>query len=213
MSDTFYNFLWYFGSPAFLVSSSPVVINAQVTKRPGAFIVAANHQSPYDIPLLMRHVARNVDFVSIVEVFKHPLLGWFYGSMNAFPLDRAKPDSPTVRTILDRLKHGRVIGMFPEGRFRVGADSVVHTGIIKPGVGRIANLSAAPVIPCVITRSSEYRRFTSWLPFKHTRYGIAFGDPIDPSLPAEQIESTLVTAYNDLHAKLADKGVGICNDG
>src|SRR4051794_12787212 len=100
------------------MSSTPTVLNAEVTRRAGPYILAANHQTPYDVPLLMRHTARNVDFVSIVEVFKNPFIHWFYGSMNAFPLDRSKPDAPTIRVILDRLSRGRVVGMFPEGRLR-----------------------------------------------------------------------------------------------
>ncbi len=206
MSDLFYNLVWYAGYPAFFTSSRPTVVNARVTRRHGAFILASNHQAPYDIPLLMRHCVRRIDFVSIVEVFRNPLVAWFYGSMNAFPLDRAKPDSPTVRTILDRLSRGRVIGMFPEGRFRKGGESVVHTGEIRSGIGRIANLSGAAVIPCVIAGSPAYSRFASWLPLFKTRYGIAFGEPIDPTLEAEEIERRLVEAMRELYAQLLRRG-------
>jgi 1-acyl-sn-glycerol-3-phosphate acyltransferase len=129
--------------------------------------------------------------------------------MNAFPLDRGKPDSPTVRTILDRLVRGRVVGMFPEGRFRKGAESVVHTGTIRSGIGRIANLSRAPVIPCVIVGSSQYSHFASWLPLFRTRYGIAFAEPIDPTLGAEEIEMRLVEAMRGLYAQLAHRGFTI----
>jgi 1-acyl-sn-glycerol-3-phosphate acyltransferase len=209
VSDAFYNLLWYAGYPAFFTSSRPTAINARVTRRDGAFILASNHQAPYDIPLLMRHCARRIDFVSIVEVFRNPLVAWFYGSMNAFPLDRSKPDSPTVRIILERLSRGRVIGMFPEGRFRKGAESVVHTGKIRSGIGRIANLSGAPVIPCVIVGSPKYSRFVSWLPVFGTRYGIAFGEPIDPALEAEEIEKRLVRAMQELYAQLAARGFDI----
>ncbi len=209
MSDAFYNLLWYTGCPAFFVSSRPTAINAAITRRAGAYILAANHQSPYDIPLLMRHTARLVDFVSIVEVFRNPFVGWFYGSMNAFPLDRSKPDSPTVRIILDRLAKGRVIGMFPEGRFRNGADSVVHTGIIRPGIGRIANLSGAPVIPCVLVGSSQYSRWFNWLPLFRVRYAIAYGEPIDPSLDPKEIEAQLVAQLQDLHHRLGEVGFSI----
>lgn len=209
MSDAFYNFLWCIGSPAFIVSGRPTVINAAVTRRDGACIIASNHQSPYDVPLIIRHAARNVDFVSIVEVFRHKFLGWFYGSMNAFPIDRSRPDSPTIRIILDRLSRGRVIGMFPEGRFRKGPDSVIHTGIIRPGIGRIANLAAAPVIPCVVVGSEQYSRFTSWLPLRRTRYAVAFGEPIDPKLPPDEIEKQLVVAMQTLHRRLASSGFSI----
>jgi 1-acyl-sn-glycerol-3-phosphate acyltransferase len=200
MSDAFYNFLWYAGYPAFWVSSSPTVINAAVTRRDGPFILAANHRTAYDIPLLMRHCARNVDFISIVEVFRNPLVAWFYGSMNAFPLDRSKPDAPTMRVLLSRLEKGRAVGLFPEGQFRTEETSVLNGGPIKSGIGRIAQMMKVPIIPCAIHNSAAYKRFTSWLPFKHTQYGLNFGNPleINPNLPED-------IAYKDLEARLCNE--------
>lgn len=210
MSDAFYNLVWYLGYPAFWVSSCPAVINAQVTQRRGAYILAANHHSPFDIPLLMRHTRRNLDFVSIVEVFRNPLVAWFYGSMNAFPLDRSRPDAPTVRTILHRLARGRVVAMFPEGQFRSIDASVVSGGSIQPGIGRIAVLAGVPIIPCVIVNSMAYRRFTSWLPLGRTRYGIIYGQPLqpDPDLDAgdaaADLESRLCLCFRSLYEKLLE---------
>jgi 1-acyl-sn-glycerol-3-phosphate acyltransferase len=90
MGDLFYKFFRFAFAPPFWVSSDPLVVNAGVTARRSGYILAANHQSPYDIPVLIRHCRRAIDFVSIVEVFRTPFLGWFYGHMNAFPLDRSK---------------------------------------------------------------------------------------------------------------------------
>jgi 1-acyl-sn-glycerol-3-phosphate acyltransferase len=203
MSDAFYKVIRFLGRPAFWNNSVPTVLGATNMRRDGAFIVAATHSSPYDIPLLMRHVPRPLDFVSITEVFKDPFVAWLYGSMNAFPLERSRPDAPTVRIILDRLKRARVVAMFPEGGFRKGTDSVVYTHKINPGVGRIAQLSGAPVVPCVIVNSGVYSKFHSWLPMNGTRYGIAFGDPIFPARNEPGvIESKLVDALVSLHAEL-----------
>ena len=202
MSDAFYDILYTLGYPAFWVSSSPTVLRAELTRRSGPFILAANHQSPYDIPLLMRHCAGRIDFVSIVEVFRNPFVAWLYGSMNAFPLDRSRPDPHTVRIVLDRLKRGRVVGMFPEGRFSRGQDSVVHSRRIRPGIGRIAQLANVPIVPCVLINSQAYSRFWSWLPFRHTRYGIAFGPAIEPSEDVDGVERNLVDQFVALHTEL-----------
>ncbi|CAN5597229.1 lysophospholipid acyltransferase family protein [soil metagenome] len=207
MSDAFYNFLWFGGYPAFWVSSSPVVLHAERARRGGGFRRASNHSSPYDIPLLMRHTARKLDFVSIVEVFRNPFVAWLYGSMNAFPLDRHKPDSPTVRVILDRLERGRVVAMFPEGGFRKLEDSVVKGGKMRPGIGRLAEIANVPIMPVVVVRSGLYSRFTSWLPLKRTRYGVIYGEPLeirtdlDKSAAAAEIEQRLREAF----AKLFDE--------
>src|SRR4051794_15103658 len=128
----------------------------------------------------MRHAARRIDFVSIVEVFQNPIVGFLYGALNAFPLDRSRPDVPTIRTVLDRLARGRVVGIFPEGRLRPGALSMIHTRQMKPGIGRIAKLANAPIVPCAIVDSAMYWNVKSWLPRRSTRYGIIFGQAIEP---------------------------------
>ena len=60
----------------------------------GAFILAANHASPYDIPLLMRHVPRNIDFVSITEVFRNSLIPAFFILTGAFVPDKIESAYP-----------------------------------------------------------------------------------------------------------------------
>ena len=184
------------------------MINAEVTRRRGPFILASNHTSPYDVPLLMRHTTRNLDFVSIVEFFRKPLIGWIYGSMNAFPLDRSKPDSPTVRIILDRLARGRVVAMFPEGGFRTSENAVTHGGNMRPGIGRIALLADVPIVPVVIVNSSLYWRPIHWLPIRRTRYGIAYGEPLflrsdlAKNEAAQEFEERLRNAFIDLYQSL-----------
>ena len=205
MSDAFYNALWCAGYPAFWTTSRPTVLNADVTRRPGPYLLASTHESPYDVPLLMRHVARNIDFVSITEVFQNPLVAWLYGSMNAFPLDRSRPDAKTIRVILDRLERGRVVGMLPEGRMQRGEKSVIHTRRIRPGIGRLARLAGVPIIPVAIVNSPAYGRATSWLPLRRIRYGVAFGEPIAPGGEPSEIEAHVVDAMVDLHRRLVVK--------
>lgn len=206
MSDLFYDTLVLLGRHPFWVSSRPTVLNAGVTNRVGPFILAANHTSPYDIPILMRHCRRRIDFVSIREVFRHPFTRWLYGNMNAFPLERARPDSPAVRTILDRLGRGRVVGMFPEGGFRRGEASVIHSRIIRPGIGRLAKIANVPIVPCAIIGSENYGHPMSWLPLRRTRYGIAFGDPILPEADTDRIEARLIDAIIACYAELRANG-------
>lgn len=204
MSDTFYRVVRFIGRSAFWVSSSPVMIGAGRVPAAGPCILACTHQSPYDVPLLIRHTPRLLDFVSIVEVFRNPLVAWFYGSLNAFPLDRSRADPKTVRIILRRLQRGRVVAVFPEGGFRGERDSVVRTRRMRSGVGRIAQMSGAPVVPCVLIGSSHYARLTSWLPLRRTRYGLIYGEPIEPSEDADDIEARLVDALVTLYAELCE---------
>ncbi len=128
--------------------------------------------------------------------------------MNAFPLDRSKPDSPTVRIILDRLKKGRAVAMFPEGHIRTMETSVLTGSPFKPGVARIAQLADAPVIPCAIVGTDVYRKVKSWLPLRRVKYGAIFGEPITVRKDLEKHEAVqefigrLKGAYVDLYAEL-----------
>ena len=209
MSDAFYRAVRSIGSTAFWVSASPVIIGIEHVTRVGPCLVAATHQSPYDVALLIRHTPRLLDFVSITEVFKNPLVAWFYGSLNAFPLDRSRPDSKTLRVILDRLRRARAVCIFPEGGLRKGPDSVVQSRRIRPGTGRIAHMTCAPVIPCVIINSHAYSRVSSWLPLRQTRYGVIYGPAIDPKLEPEMIEARLIDAFVSLHARLSTELAGL----
>jgi 1-acyl-sn-glycerol-3-phosphate acyltransferase len=202
MSDAFYRAVRFIGVPVLRMSSRPVVIGVEHVPTTGACLIAATHQSPYDVALLIQHTPRLLDFVSIVEVFRNPLVAWFYGSLNAFPLDRSRPDAKTVRIIVDRLKRSRAVAIFPEGGFRKGEASVVHTRRLRGGCGRIARMTGAPVIPCVILNSQVYSRPLSWLPIRRTFYGMIYGAPIEPTSDPEIIETCLVEAFVSLHAEL-----------
>jgi 1-acyl-sn-glycerol-3-phosphate acyltransferase len=202
MSDCFYRMVRGIGSQVMWLSSAPVVRGLEHIPREGPCIIASNHTSPYDVALLIYHIPRLMDFVSITEVFENRLVGWFYGSMNAFPLDRSRPDAPTVRTILERLERGRVVSMFPEGGFRRGMASVVHSGKIRPGIGRIARIAGVPIVPAVVVNSRVYGRPAAWLPIQRTCYGLAIDRPIMPDDEAEVLETRLVEALQRLHREL-----------
>jgi 1-acyl-sn-glycerol-3-phosphate acyltransferase len=204
VSDWFYNLVWYTFWPAFGVSSSPIVLHPERPRRPGAYLLAANHLSPFDVPCLIKESGRKLDFVSITEVFTNPFMAWFYGNMNAFPLDRGRVDLGTTRTILDRLRQGRAVGIFPEGGIRKEENSVLSGGRIKPGVIRLAQLANVPIIPAVLLGTSAYQRVLSWAPLRRVRYGINYGEPIEPNSGenVDALEAQLRAAYRSLHAEL-----------
>src|SRR3954468_12639803 len=169
MSDRFYDIVVFIGRFPFWVSSRVTLLHLDRAARDGAYILACSHTSPYDIPVLMRSSPKRLDFVSIAEVFAKPFVGWFFGNMNAFALDRGRRDSATVRIILDRLARGRSVVMFPEGHIRKPEQSVVRGAPFRGGVARIARLAGAPILPVVAWGTPAYSRFTAWLPHRRTR--------------------------------------------
>jgi 1-acyl-sn-glycerol-3-phosphate acyltransferase len=210
MSDVFYKVVRFVGRPVFALSSSAVVLHAGRVPERGAVIVAPNHLSPYDVACLIRTTRRPLDFVSIVEVFRKPLVGWFLGRMNAFPLDRGRVDPATTRRILDRLERGRAVAMFPEGRIRTAATSVLSGAAFNPSVTRLARLAGAPIVPCVLLGTGAYGRAAAWLPLRRTRYAICFGEPIvvdgagEEKASCAEAAGRLRGAYEGLYAELRE---------
>jgi 1-acyl-sn-glycerol-3-phosphate acyltransferase len=180
MSDVLYSFIRTTWNVPFLVSRNATVIGREHSATPGPFILAASHASPYDIPLLISHTRRRIDFVTTTEACANPVIGWFFQAMNAFPLERRRADPATVRVLLERLSRDRAVAIFPEGRIRSGADAVVNGGGVVPGLGRTVLLAQVPVVPCVLVGTAVYSKPASWLPLKRARYGIAYGEPIPP---------------------------------
>jgi hypothetical protein len=94
--------------------------------------------------------------------------------------------------------------VFPEGGFRRGRESVVYTRRIRRGIGRIAHLTRAPIVPCVLINTDVYARILSWFPFRGVRYGLMYGPPLPPDLEPEQLEEQLVDAFVSLHGRLRE---------
>jgi 1-acyl-sn-glycerol-3-phosphate acyltransferase len=192
LSNLFYNLVWTLGYPAFWTSSRPIVLHRERAKRSGAYILAVNHFSPYDIPCLMATHPRVMDFVSITEVMRKPFVGWLFRNMGTFALDRNRADPQTVRVVLDRLARGRIVTMFPEGRIPTPEQSVLNGGRIRRGIGRIAQLADVPIVPCVILGTVAYRRFASWLPVRRTIYGVNFGKALMPTPDSQDPDGTML---------------------
>ena len=180
MSELFYRAVRFVGRGVFRVASAPRILHAERAERPGAYLLAANHESVFDAPLLTAATPRVIYWLSITEIFRHPAARWFLSSMNASPLDRSKADTATVRAIVRHLRRGRVVGIFPEGGVRTGENSALQQGSIHEGVCRLAMLARVPVLPCAVLGGSKFARWTRWAPGAGTRWAVVFGEPIFP---------------------------------
>ena len=167
--------------PIYWVSTRPVVLHHGRIPRSGGFLLASNHTSFYDSPCLM-YVSqpRFLDFITTTEVMARPILGFIGRNMNTIPLDRGRVNGGAVRKVVERLKEGRVVCLFPEAKLAPEEDSVIHGGPHRAGLGRMAALADAPVVPCVVLDSKRCGRPTAWLPLRRTRFAVAYGEPIVP---------------------------------
>src|ERR1043166_10311125 len=102
------------------------------------FLLAANHISHFDPFLISLAVRRKIDWMTMAEFFRPPALGFFLRSIDAFPAERDRADLKTIRTAIDRLKSGRIVGLFPEGGIRDGARSLLEGAPLRAGAATLA---------------------------------------------------------------------------
>ena len=187
------------------------VLRRENANRAGGFLLAANHISHFDPFLISLAVRRKIDWMTMAEFFRSPMLGFLLRAIDAFPAERDRADLKTIRTAIERLKSGRVVGLFPEGGIRDGTRSLLEGAPLRPGASALAQIAGVPVLPCVILGSDRLYSKTQWLPFRRTPIWIAFGNPIShfPELQKsearERIESDLAAAFRNLYAELREK--------
>ena len=154
------------------------VFNRAAVDRAGAWILASNHISHFDPLLLTSVIHRQIDWMAMSDLFKPRFLGWWLRRSDCFPVQRFKADRIALKTAIDRLQAGKLVGMFPEGGLRDGAASVLGGATLRRGIRAIADLGKAPIVPCVILGSDRLYRSSNWLPFRRTPIWIGFGQPI-----------------------------------
>ncbi|MBQ3182008.1 MAG: 1-acyl-sn-glycerol-3-phosphate acyltransferase [Clostridia bacterium] len=119
----------------------------------GAAILAINHISFWDAPIILAFSKRRMRTMGKAELFDHKLLAPFLRMAGAFPVHRGTSDITAIKTALKTLKDGEIFTIFPTGtRVKDGeyADA-------KAGVALIASKSGAPVVPIAIR--GGYRLF------------------------------------------------------
>ena len=117
------------------------------------FIFASNHLSYADPPIVGSTLNREVTFLAKKELFENPIFAWLIRKYHAIPVDREEVDKTTMKLILQKLKSGESILMFPEGtRSRDG-----KLGQFKGGLGFIALNTRRTIIPIYISGSNRLK--------------------------------------------------------
>jgi len=188
------------------------VIRPENANRAGGFLLAANHISHFDPFILSLVIHRKIDWMAMAEFFRLPVVGFLLRAVDAFPAERDRADRKTIRTAIERLKEGRVVGLFPEGGIRDGAQSLLEGAQLRPGASTLAHIAGIPILPCVIVGSDRLYSTRRWLPTagRRTPIWIAFGNPIShfPELAKSEarsrIESELASSFKNLYAELRE---------
>lgn len=117
--------------------------------RDRGLILASNHQSNLDPPLIGAFFPRETGFVAKKQLFQNPFLRRLMQHFNAIPLDRSGVDLKAIRAIRQRLSQGLDLVVFPEGtRSKDG-----KLGQARAGLGLIVSAAEADVLPVLVTGS------------------------------------------------------------
>ncbi|WP_336923159.1 lysophospholipid acyltransferase family protein [Aquipuribacter sp. SD81] len=144
----------------------------------GPALLAVNHVSVLDGPLVYSANRRTVHFLVKKEMFRG-LWGWALRQVGQIPVDRAGSDRAALQSALAVLRDGGVAGIFPEGSRGRGDVAAVRTGIAW-----LALQSGAPVVPVAVLGTRRTGERTGGLPPFRRRLHVVAGEPFTLSRAA-----------------------------
>lgn len=145
--------------------------------RTGPVIIAANHSSNLDVPVLgsslMPRIGRRFQWLGKRELFDRPILGWVARNGGVHAIDRSTADVDAFRLAARILEDGHALFVFPEGtRSRDGA-----LGEGRDGVAVLALRTGAPIVPVGVMGSYERWPRGQKLPHPGGRVTVRVGSP------------------------------------
>jgi len=140
----------------------------------GPLIIAVNHASHLDIPLLGCTLHRRANFVGKSELFEIPILGWLLRLLGGIPIRRGRVDHRAIAEILNKLQQGEVLVFYLEGGRT--PDGMLQKP--KAGIGMIAAMTGAQVVPAYIKGTYQaLPKGKRW--FRAVPVSIAYGPPME----------------------------------
>ncbi|HWL92287.1 MAG TPA: MFS transporter, partial [Phycisphaerae bacterium] len=165
----------------------------------GPAIVVANHSSTLD-PFLLVSASPNrvIGYMIAVEYAKIPIFSKLVEAIECVPVTRSGQDTASVKGALRHLQHGKVLGIFPQGRIQNPAGPIE----VREGVGMLALRSGVPVIPAHISGLRFSDSIIAPI-FRRHRAVVRYGPPIDLSAWAGREKDR--AAYMEVARHIMDK--------
>jgi 1-acyl-sn-glycerol-3-phosphate acyltransferase len=167
----------------------------------GGMIVASNHQSFLDPIVLATTMPVQVNFLARSTLFRVPGFGRFISNLGARPVKRGQADARALRTMIQVLRGGGKLVMFPEGtRSRNG-----RMGRLRPGAAAVACRCKVPILPVYIDGTYEAWSRHAPLP-RPARVRAAFGKLIGTEeRDADEVTAELETALRERRRYIRSK--------
>jgi 1-acyl-sn-glycerol-3-phosphate acyltransferase len=169
----------------------------------GGLLFVANHQSNFDIPILVGHVPRDKGFIAKLELLKVPAFSRWMKYIGCIFIDRtdARQSLDSINEAAERIKAGHSLVIFPEGTR--SADGTV--GAFKAGSLRLAMKSGVLIVPVTISGSNDMMPKGSSI-IKSASVKVLISPPLMPQdfegmdsrQIAEKVRSIIVSNMNQL---------------
>jgi 1-acyl-sn-glycerol-3-phosphate acyltransferase len=161
-------------------------------------LLAANHASFYDPPLVSISTPYEVHFLARKTLFNFPIFGSFIRKLNAHPVSGKAQDVAVFKTIVRLVKEGKKVIIFPEGTRSFDG----NVRAMKPGISLLIARSNAAVIPVYIHGAFSIWPRSKKLPKFTGRTACIFGKPLRFSKEAsqEEISNSIYQAISSLKA-------------
>ena len=139
----------------------------------GVFLI--NHQSLLDPIMAAVLLSRPVSFLARDSLFRIPVLGWILRRTYVIPISREAARGGSIRTAIERLHQGFLVGMFPEGTRSSGND----VSRFRPGFLAVVRRTNQPVYPVGIAGTDTCLPRGAWF-VRPCRVKVVYGPPLSP---------------------------------
>jgi 1-acyl-sn-glycerol-3-phosphate acyltransferase len=202
--------LWYHLSQSVVVALAFLFYRVRIfgkenVPQDGPLLVVSNHQSFLDPILCQTWIWRPFHFVPRDTLLENAFWGTLIKSYYLIPIRRGQADVAAMKTIIEFLRQGKVVCLYPEGTRTPDG----RIGQIKPGFSLMSRRSGAAVLPMVIDGMFEAWPRTQKYP-KPGRVGVMYGKPFSADYIkslgdeafAEELTATLRRMQTELRRKM-----------
>lgn len=166
----------------------------------GAVILACNHASILDPPLVGCGLHRECTFLARETLFRFPIIRWVLTKWQAVPIDREGSSVSGMKRIVAALGNGRAVILFPEG-------TRTHDGklqSVRHGVGLIVVKSGTPVVPVRVWGTFEAYGRTVKVP-KPKRVTVKYGQPMPFTELREEAKNCSKERLKEIYQEIANQ--------
>ena len=176
------------------------VYNPERVPQSGPVILASNHASFLDPPLVGSGLRRDINYLARKTLFRFAALGWVLRTVNAVPVDRDGGGAAGLKAIMDRLQAGGAIILFPEGTR--SADGRLQPA--RSGVGLTVIKSVAPVVPVRVF--GTYEAWGRHVKFpRPRRVAVKYGKPMNFEQLRAEAKNCSKARLKEIYQQVADE--------